>query len=79
MGSFWRCIKGMLIALGCLSDEITDVLYVYQNWNSFASIELKYASLAALCVNFFINLLVGFWLLLSLKKCRIYTLFKRLE
>lgn len=49
--------------MACLGDEISDIVYLVNNWNSFASESLKIASIFFVVFPLALNYLMSFYLL----------------
>lgn len=60
-------IAQMFIPLIFCGDEISDILYLYFNWDSFASQHIKNAALAFVLINAIINLFCALFVLASMK------------
>jgi uncharacterized Tic20 family protein len=56
-------VKTIFVIIACLGDEISDVLYLYQNWDSFANNNIRNASIAFLAMPFIICFVLGFILM----------------
>lgn len=57
-------------------DEVSDILYLFFNWDSFASINLRNASLAFVLINGIINFLCAILVSIHMKGCRDATFIK---
>ena len=60
MTSYFRML---ILPITCLGDEISDTLYLIQNWNTFSYQSLKLASIFFLALPLIINFLMSFHLL----------------
>ena len=49
--------------VACLCDEISDIIYVITNWDTFKTDSLKTASIFFIVFPYFINFLMGLYLL----------------